>query len=148
MQKTAYEMRISYWSSDVCSSDLAVEVAAVLGLVVVELRDQLAGARLEARSVRIRPPVLHVAAGTELGALVVVAVGHLVADHRTDAAVVERVAGVRVEARRLQDRGGDCELVGQRVVGRVDRLRANTPFGLVPRLAPLAALGRSACWER
>src|SRR3546814_5294941 len=23
MQKTAYEMRISYWSSDVCSSDLA-----------------------------------------------------------------------------------------------------------------------------
>src|SRR3546814_5126890 len=26
-QKTAYEMRISDWSSDVCSSDLAVELA-------------------------------------------------------------------------------------------------------------------------
>src|SRR3546814_8746658 len=26
-QKTAYEMRISDWSSDVCSSDLAVEAA-------------------------------------------------------------------------------------------------------------------------
>src|SRR3546814_8739511 len=25
-QKTAYEMRISYWSSDVCSSDLAIVV--------------------------------------------------------------------------------------------------------------------------
>src|SRR3546814_1436210 len=28
-QKTAYEMRISDWSSDVCSSDLTVEVARV-----------------------------------------------------------------------------------------------------------------------
>src|SRR3546814_17534420 len=28
-QKTAYEMRISDWSSDVCSSDLDLEVAAV-----------------------------------------------------------------------------------------------------------------------
>src|SRR3546814_7399025 len=29
-QKTAYEMRISDWSSDVCSSDLGVAVAGVL----------------------------------------------------------------------------------------------------------------------
>src|SRR3546814_1065534 len=36
------------------------------------------------------------------------------------------------------DRGGECELVGQRVVGRVDRLRAHTPFSLVHRLADLA----------
>src|SRR3546814_5180625 len=28
-QKTAYEMRISDWSSDVCSSDLAVKLVAV-----------------------------------------------------------------------------------------------------------------------
>src|SRR3546814_9842893 len=28
MQKTAYEMRISDWSSDVCSSDLPVRLAA------------------------------------------------------------------------------------------------------------------------
>src|SRR3546814_3064702 len=32
-QKTAYEMRISDWSSDVCSSDLGF--TAVLGVVVV-----------------------------------------------------------------------------------------------------------------
>src|SRR3546814_6499424 len=32
----------------------------------------------------------------------------------------------------------DLELVGQRVVGRVDRLRAHTPFSLVHRLADLA----------
>src|SRR3546814_13150178 len=31
-QKTAYEMRISDWSSDVCSSDLTVHVGRVHGL--------------------------------------------------------------------------------------------------------------------
>src|SRR3546814_16291103 len=40
-QKTAYEMRISDWSSDVCSSDLPLERGrAVLGLV--ELADGIA----------------------------------------------------------------------------------------------------------
>src|SRR3546814_1927173 len=38
MQKTAYEMRISNWSSDVCSSDLVVflvlSVVVVLGPVI------------------------------------------------------------------------------------------------------------------
>src|SRR3546814_6808508 len=32
-QKTAYEMRISDWSSDVCSSDLAVVIAAMQRLL-------------------------------------------------------------------------------------------------------------------
>src|SRR3546814_13102347 len=32
-QKTAYEMRISDWSSDVCSSDLAIEQAVFLDCV-------------------------------------------------------------------------------------------------------------------
>src|SRR3546814_1951639 len=30
-QKTAYEMRISYWSSDVCSSDLRTQLSGQLG---------------------------------------------------------------------------------------------------------------------
>src|SRR3546814_9108931 len=30
-QKTAYELRISDWSSDVCSSDLLIAIAATLG---------------------------------------------------------------------------------------------------------------------
>src|SRR3546814_14761914 len=36
MQKTAYEMRISDWSSDVCSSDL--DVAAAFGVVETTVR--------------------------------------------------------------------------------------------------------------
>src|SRR3546814_4056322 len=41
-QKTAYEMRISDWSSDVCSSDLNVEIVAIeeaLGTLRITLRD-------------------------------------------------------------------------------------------------------------
>src|SRR3546814_4427574 len=44
-QKTAYEMRISDWSSDVCSSDLqragAGEVAAFLRLSILQRRHRL-----------------------------------------------------------------------------------------------------------
>src|SRR3546814_4930698 len=39
--KTAYEMRISDWSSDVCSSDLPVERR--IGRIVGELRPRRAG---------------------------------------------------------------------------------------------------------
>src|SRR3546814_6684038 len=35
-QKTAYEMRISDWSSDVCSSDLQVEEPGAVGGLAVE----------------------------------------------------------------------------------------------------------------
>src|SRR3546814_8407110 len=37
-QKTAYEMRISDWSSDVCSSDLLLvnEIARLVGLILSE----------------------------------------------------------------------------------------------------------------
>src|SRR3546814_3656405 len=54
-QKTAYEMRISDWSSDVCSSDLDEHVCrrrVVLGRLVVDAR----GRALEAHQ-RIRQPV-------------------------------------------------------------------------------------------
>src|SRR3546814_4919208 len=38
-QKTAYEMRISDWSSDVCSSDLALGVALADYVIVEDLAD-------------------------------------------------------------------------------------------------------------
>src|SRR3546814_4367082 len=39
-QKTAYEMRISDWSSDVCSSDLATGPGVVGDLVVIDGGDE------------------------------------------------------------------------------------------------------------
>src|SRR3546814_3335372 len=44
-QKTAYEMRISDWSSDVCSSDLVVHGAAV-GLALHPGGDEVVGGAL------------------------------------------------------------------------------------------------------
>src|SRR3546814_1932962 len=40
-QKTAYEMRISDWSSDVCSSDLSLKAMATLdwlGMVIIRIQ--------------------------------------------------------------------------------------------------------------
>src|SRR3546814_5431798 len=49
-QKTAYEMRISDWSSDVCSSDLESEFAAPLqrlNHVVSELQEGVMATRMQ-----------------------------------------------------------------------------------------------------
>jgi hypothetical protein len=59
------------------------------------------------------------------------------ADHRADRAVVQRIVGLRIEERRLQDGGREHDLVLQRVVVGVDRLRRHAPLGLVGGLADL-----------
>src|SRR3546814_5983847 len=67
-QKTAYEMRISDWSSDVCSSDLAAHALALRGQV------------LQRRKLRLpaRAPVVHhhVARGLVRGGGAQVFFGH------------------------------------------------------------------------
>src|SRR3546814_5126976 len=50
MQKTAYEMRISDWSSDVCSSDLLIGTGSEVQLAVTA-REQLAAKGIKARVV-------------------------------------------------------------------------------------------------
>ena len=88
----------------------------------------------------LRPPVAQRAGGVEAAALVVEAVAHLVADHGADAAVVHRIVGVEVEERRLQDGGGEDDLVADGVVVGVDGLRRHAPLLGVDRLAGLAEL--------
>src|SRR3546814_4447251 len=44
-QKTAYDMRISDWSSDVCSSDLLVELILAVAVPERELRQVVPGER-------------------------------------------------------------------------------------------------------
>src|SRR3546814_2437843 len=56
-QKTAYEMRISDWSSDVCSSDLDGSVIVPIGTLL----DEALVAQIEAigtQSVKIRSPLI------------------------------------------------------------------------------------------
>src|SRR3546814_12232526 len=50
MQKTAYEMRISDWSSDVCSSDLQKTSANHRKVLVTPLINVLSSSRLNTRS--------------------------------------------------------------------------------------------------
>src|SRR3546814_9030315 len=63
-QKTAYEMRISDWSSDVCSSDL-FGVAMLNGIVLIgflnELRDKGRSVRdavIQGTALRLRPVLM------------------------------------------------------------------------------------------
>ena len=113
-------------------------LAGKLGrLEAAVLLDQHLGARLELLAVGVGPPVDHVAVAVGLRALVVEAVADLVADHRADAAVVDRVVGFEVEERGLEDRGREDDLVHPGVVVGVDRLRGHAPLVAVDRLAEL-----------
>jgi len=50
------------------------------------------------------------AIGVDLAALVVEAVGEFVADDRAGSAIVHRGVGIRIEDRRLQDRGREHDV--------------------------------------
>ncbi len=128
----------------------AAEVADVLahrqlavdaGLAVVERAEavvlgfQLVLQLLEVGLVGRAPPVAQIAGAVGLRALVVEAVAHFVADHRADAAVIDRRIGRDVEERRLENGSREHDLVEGRVVVGVDRLGQHEPFGLVDRLA-------------
>src|SRR3546814_9444501 len=63
-QKTAYEMRISDWSSDVCSSDLAIVEAGAVEAVAMRYLDRIDAGLLERLSDRAHMiDTVHVADG-------------------------------------------------------------------------------------
>ncbi len=105
-------------------------------LITGILRAQPLGAPLEGRGVRRRPPVAQLALGVELAALVIEAVGELVAYHPADGAVVDRRVGGRVEHRRLQDARREHDVAQRAVVGVVG-LGRHPPVRAVDR--PLQA---------
>ena len=79
------------------------ELVDLLDLVPRVLIDDALGALAERPDRRVVPPLHHVAVLVELPALVVEAVGDLVADHHADAAVVQRLGKVLRVEQRLQD---------------------------------------------
>src|SRR3546814_422173 len=52
-QKTAYEMRISDWSSDVCSSDLVRTISLLAPAVRIDTFDKELGAAVASRGIRL-----------------------------------------------------------------------------------------------
>ena len=110
----------------------------VVGLV---LRAEPGRLGLELGGVLGLPPVAKHAGPVGLAALVVEAVGDLVADDPADAAVIDRRIGVGIEEGRLEDGGREDDLVLHRRVISVHRLRGHSPLGLVDRLLdPVAAV--------
>ncbi len=102
-------------------------------------RTQLGGLGLEARGVFGGPPVTQLAFGVGLAALVVETVHDFVADHGTDTAIVHCRISIRIEEGRLQDGSGEDDLVAQRMIIGVHRLRRHAPFFQINGLADLGA---------
>src|SRR3546814_7194328 len=107
-QTTAYEMRISNWSSDVCSSDLGVPQCIIDRLEAVEVDHQQRAARLGLDCVlqRAREILVEAEAVGQAGEIVVARhLGDLFGgralfgDVRTDAAEAQKLARF-IEARR------------------------------------------------
>src|SRR5216683_1301115 len=105
------------------AGELAVDVDVVDDYVGGELVAEAVDAVLEAFGVVLRPPVLEVALGVELAALVVKGVGELVADGGAGVAVVGGVVDAGVVEGRLEDSGGKVDVVHLRVVVGVDGRR-------------------------
>src|SRR5207302_9366581 len=70
-----------------------------------------AGPLLELFAVLGRPPIAEVAFAIELAALVVKAMGQFVANHDADSTEVYRIVFAAVEEGRLQDSGGEVDVV-------------------------------------
>ena len=124
-----------------------VGVAALGGELVV-LVDEDRGEGVEGGPVVIGPPVDHRPGAVVLRALVVEAVADLVADDGADRAVVDRVVGVGMEERRLEDGRREHDLVHRGVVVRVDRLRGHVPLVAVDGGADLGQLAVHGDGER
>ena len=104
----------------------------------VEMINDELGFLLEGGGILFGPPVGEVAVFVVVTALVVEAVGHLVADNHADGTVVGGIIRVHVEERRLQDAGREAYLVGGGVIIGVHRLRGHLPFGRIDFLADFA----------
>ena len=106
----------------------------------VVLVDEFLCELLEIGLVFFGPPVVELAVAVVLGTLIVEAVADLMADHRSDTAIVRGVFGVRVEERRLQNGGREHDHVHGRLIIGVHRLRIHQPFVLVDALADFGQL--------
>src|SRR5205085_11568001 len=107
---------------------LAANMESRKRLISVELLGQRFTRLLEPREVGGSPPVAQCSGGVERGAIIVEAVTDLVADDRSDRAIIEGRVGIGVEERLLQDSGGEVERVLDREVDRVHGLRSHPPF--------------------
>src|SRR6266436_3347272 len=116
---------------------LSVFVQTRLDLKAVELIDDALRFLLEGFEVGIAPPVDQVAGGIELGSLIVKAVSHLMTNHRSHAAVIQRIVCTSIKERRLQNAGRKNYFIDLRVGVSVYRRRRHAPLSAVHRFTDL-----------
>ena len=121
-------------------SEGAVGMDAGQDFDLVELVHQDGSLGLEGLIVLGSPPVGHVAVLVEQASLVVESMGHLVADHDSDGAVVDGVVSLGIEERRLEYACGEAYLVGSGIVVCIDGLGRHEPFLLVHGLAEIGEI--------
>ena len=83
--------------------EFAIDVLAGAGQIAGELSDEFVGTPTKPFGVFRCPLVFEISGGPEAAALVVVAVGHFVADDRTDAAEIGGIIRLGIEEWRLQN---------------------------------------------
>src|SRR6202047_4900929 len=84
--------------------------------ITIELLHDLCSAVLEPFFVLGRPPVLQIALCIEFSTLIIKAMGHLVPDHATDAAIVHGIIGLGIKEWRLQNTGWKNDLISGRTI--------------------------------
>src|SRR3546814_2584569 len=134
MQKTAYEMRISDWSSDVCSSDLAADVAFPearedASEIAAEGADPAALAQIRGARGRVAvEPVEHVrdvAVDVMDHAVLEAALRSLEVERRVDALVAPSLAAARMQPRRGADPPGGAPAIAHQPDRKSTRLNSS-----------------------
>ena len=125
---------------------VSVQLRVVHRGVRVVLLGHAFGALVERVAYVLRPPFVQVAVPVELPALIVEAVGQLMAGDHSQAAVVRRLRSSRLEERCLHDSGEEYHLVQRGIVVRVHRHGAELEVVAIDGLADLVqiALGLEA----
>ena len=104
-------------------------------LVGVVLCREPCGGFFEMLQVRIGPPIAHTPFRIEGATFRVEGMANLVADDRSDGAVVRGVGSLRIEKRRLQNGCRKTQGIVQRQIHRVHGLRRHGPLFAVHRFA-------------
>src|SRR5438045_9020169 len=86
------------------------------------------------------PPVLELSSGIKLRATIIESMAELVADSRTDGAVVVRSIRFRIEKRRLQNCCGEVKSILKRQVQCIYGLRSHPPFPAINGAIELSEL--------
>ncbi len=83
------------------------------------------------------PPVLQITGSIILATLIIETVSHLMTYHYTDSTIVERLVGLGVKERILEDTSREADFVGGRIVVGIHGLRSHVPLVSVDWLSSL-----------